>query len=382
MSTITAVTTEKDTLVRYCQRRFDWQLIPKPLSLPFSDELHVATWVEYAKQAKGQGVMAVLQPRLSQLQFPIETGISNTVPYRSATRQGVSTTGMKSATGIPIVAPEQLELIIHRGIAGALPILVVGNRTDFETLVRALRWRNEPESIPSSMGACMITGFNNWDRINTYQRAWKKANPLGDWSAEFRAFLLQKERYQDRFMVVSKGAYSAISAESARLDSELWMNLSTQIRIAHEYTHYLTMRLFKDMQNHMLDELLADYAGLVAAMGKFDLRLFLNFLGLEAYPQFRPSGRMQNYRGTPPLSNENFKQLQHIVHQAAFHLSQFSQQVAKNQTPSTLAQHINLLALTQFSLQELAEKTAVSQLLSVQNKLMTSKEIIFNGSNK
>jgi hypothetical protein len=375
MITMTPFKIESDQLALYCQRRFDWQRVAYPLTFPMNDEPSVAAWAGYAKEASRESCFTALQSRLVQLQFPVEAGISQKNEYRLATRQGASTIGMSMATGISILAPEQIELLIYKGVAGALPILIIGNRTDFETMVQALRWRNEPEPIPPSMGACMIAGYNNWDRIRAYQRTWQAANPLGNWQSEFRALLPQKARYQDRFMLVSKGAYSAVSTKSVQMDTVKWADISTRIRIEHEYTHYLTVRLFNDMQNHMLDELLADYAGLVAAVGTFDLSLFFHFLGLENYPQFRPSGRMQNYRGTPPLSDADFVQLQQLVIQAAQHVSQFSRQTSQPHL-------INVLTLTQFSLAELAGETAVSKLISTPKKLMTSKEVILNGSNK
>lgn len=46
----------------------------------------------------------------------------------------------------------------------------------------------------------------------------------------------------------------------------------------------------------MLDELIADYAGIVAAWGRYRADWFLRFVGLEDYPRYREGGRLQNYR--------------------------------------------------------------------------------------
>ena len=49
------------------------------------------------------------------------------------------------------------------------------------------------------------------------------------------------------------------------------------------------------MRTHLLDELLADFMGIVAARGKYDPSWQLLFLGLEDYPRYRPGGRLENY---------------------------------------------------------------------------------------
>ena len=42
------------------------------------------------------------------------------------------------------------------------------------------------------------------------------------------------------------------------------------------------------MRNNLLDEFIADFAGLAPAFGRYDAGLELRFLGLEAYPAYRP----------------------------------------------------------------------------------------------
>lgn len=72
------------------------------------------------------------------------------------------------------------------------------------------------------------------------------------------------------------------------------------------------------MRNNMRDELIADYQGIVAANGgRYRADWFLRFIGLEAFPEYRQGGRLQNYRGQPPLSDGAFKILQVLVKDAA-----------------------------------------------------------------
>ncbi|MBC6421591.1 MAG: hypothetical protein GDA38_08585 [Hormoscilla sp. SP12CHS1] len=80
---------------------------------------------------------------------------------------------MALATGLILKEPESLQLIIHESAAGEIPVIIAGCREDFVSLVQALTKRNEPHPIPDSMGATMVSGFNNWDRIRQYRASWE-----------------------------------------------------------------------------------------------------------------------------------------------------------------------------------------------------------------
>jgi hypothetical protein len=77
------------------------------------------------------------------------------------------------------------------------------------------------------------------------------------------------------------------------------------------------------MRNNVLDELIADYAGMVAATGAFRAAWFLRFLGLEDYPRYRDGGRLDLYRGDPPLSDGAFHRLHEVIRAAAETLERF-----------------------------------------------------------
>jgi hypothetical protein len=55
------------------------------------------------------------------------------------------------------------------------------------------------------------------------------------------------------------------------------------------------------MRNNLLDEVIADFAGLARTFGRYDARVALRFLGLEAHPEYRAGGRFENYLTTPPI---------------------------------------------------------------------------------
>jgi hypothetical protein len=103
----------------------------------------------------------------------------------------------------------------------------------------------------------------------------------------------------------------------------------------------------------MIDELIADYRGIVAALGYYRSDWFLHFIGLESFPAYRKGGRLENYRGEPVLSDSAFKILQILVKKAAENLDRFDKQFCQMQrTP--LQQVSAIVTLTALTLEELA----------------------------
>lgn len=322
-------------------------------------EPHVATWEEYAALAEASSAFETLKQRLVQFKFPIQAGISQTEAYRHATRKGFSADEMPAATGLVLQQPEQLQLQLYQSLAGAIPILIAGNREDFVTLVRALTLRNEPQPVPLSMGACIVSGFNNWDRIHQYRQHWEAKNydPTARWIDEFQRILPQKELYQDRFIILSRSFYSNIQAQEIRISKSEWQNLSLIIRLEHECTHYFTRRFFNSMRNNILDELIADYRGIVAAIGHYRADWFLRFIGLESFPQYREGGRLQNYLGQPPLCAGAVRILQALIKDAAENLQHFDTDYA-NKLKTLRGQTLVLISLCSLTLEELASPEA------------------------
>ncbi|MEH1919604.1 DUF7005 family protein [Nostoc sp.] len=357
-----ATATEAEELLVYNQNVFDHKTLTHPLKFPLTPELYVAAWEEYVVVARVVGVFEALKQRLVQFQFPIKEGISQTEAYLSATRRGVTADGMHEATGLVLQQPEKLQLILHQSLAGIIPVLITGNREDFLSLVQALTKRNEPQPIPKSMGACIISGFNNWDRIRQYRQKWEAENLASseiNWAKKFQRLIPQKQLYQDKLIILSNGAYSNVSASDMGLEESQWQQLSLTIRLEHECTHYFTRRLFNSMRNNILDELIADYRGIVAATGCYRADWCLRFLGLESFPDYREGGRLQNYLGNPPLSDGAFRILQALVKTAAENLQRFHAEYAQKLTDTNI-QPLMLTTLTYLTLEELASKEANS----------------------
>ncbi|MFM7364835.1 MAG: DUF7005 family protein [Cuspidothrix sp.] len=339
-------------------------------------EPHLATWEQYTQDAAALGTYVTLQTYLVQLQFPIIAGISETPDYRAATRQGKSTKSMKNATGLILQQPEHLKLYIHQTLAGEIPVLVAPNRHDFIALVQALVKKNEPWPVPDAMGACTVQGYNNWHRVHQYQAKWLAENQdhQRDWGSEFQRLTQHPELYRDRFILLSYGVYSHVTANKLGLEEQKWLELSFKIRLEHECTHYVTQRWFNSMRNNILDELIADYRGIVKAIGNYRSDWFLHFVGLEAFPSYRLGGRLENYRGQPELSPGAFKILQQLVKTAAENLEKFDQKIEHSQR-TEIAETAIFIALTTFRLEELASQQGVELL---ETAVEQQKELMIN----
>jgi hypothetical protein len=313
---------EAEELLAYNENLFDLGALGPETRFPLPDEPFVPFWQAAAEEARTRGAFAVLRERLPQLRFPIRRGISETEPYRAATRRGVPVETIPEATG-----PEAVEVVIHPSLAGRIPLLIARGREEFVALLRALTKKNEPEPVPDAQGALMVSGYNNWCRIGELRSLWEARAPAeretATWGEELQRIQARRELYQDRFILLSDGPYSAVPAADLGLGEGEWREMSLVIRREHECAHYFTRRLFGSMRNNVLDELIADYAGLVAATGRFRAAWFLRFVGLEDFPRHRPGGRLDLYRGKPPLSDGAFRVLQALLKAAAETLERF-----------------------------------------------------------
>ncbi|MGH9159232.1 MAG: DUF7005 family protein [Vicinamibacteraceae bacterium] len=277
---------------------------------PLADEPHVERWLMYAREARRVGAFEALRAVFPQLRFPIRANVSEDSAYRAATRRGDVGGAATYGHGLVLREPERLELTVVSSAGGRIPVLVAGCRDDFVALVQAFTERNEPRPVPTSMGACLVKGLTNWDRVADYRARWEREKGTsGDaeaWATELRAFSARKELYQDRFVLLSSGPYSGVSAEDAGRPEPEWLARSLVIRREHELTHYVTWRLYGFLRSHATDEIVADFVGLVRAFGRYPGELARRFLGLEAYPSFRAGGRLEHYRGDPSLSPPAF----------------------------------------------------------------------------
>jgi hypothetical protein len=345
---------QPEELRAYARNAFDVRALDEGLSLPLPDEPFVAFWEARAAEAGERGAFAVLREHMPQLRFPVRAGISDSAGYQGATRRGVPPGETAEATGLELARPEAVELALYPSPAGRIPLIIVRGRPEFVALVQALTHRNEPKPVPDSQGAIMIAGYNNWSRIGELRRHWEESDPAtreaATWKEAFARLQPRRELYQDRFILLSDGPYSAVPAADLGLDEPEWKELSLVLRRDHECAHYLTRRIFGSMRNNLHDELIADYAGITAAAGHYRAAWFLRFLGLESFPAYRAGGRLDLYRGDPPLPDGAFRQLHALIKEVAETVERFD--AGRPDDPKERA--LAMLALAVLGLEELA----------------------------
>jgi len=334
--------------------------ISSSIRFPLADETFVDTWREYSQRASAMGFPALAE-QLVQLRFPVEEGISQTDEYRAVTRRGASADEMASTTGLRFVHPERCSVIIHPTWAGSIPIIQTSCREDFVSLVQAFTARNEPVFVPPSQGACIVAGYNNWDRVRRFRHRWMMEQPTVPFSLSFLSG--HTDEYQDRFLLLGNGPYSGVPAERLGLSCSEWQDLSLTIRREHECAHYWTRRVFSSMKNRIVDELLADYCGLVGACGRLRADWLLTFLGIDNPPTCREDGRLHNYRGNPPLSDEAFEVLQRVTLAAVENLATFDRSAAA-ELSGRRGLLLILLTLSRMSLEDMAGGEAQTLLLT------------------
>ena len=336
-------------LLTYTERTLELDPGNTP-SLPLDDEPHVAAWREYSDACASGDTIRVLASRLVQLNFPVQAGVSHSEAYRAATRRGVWPSPLERRI---LETTGAVYLEIHATPAGHVPVITAAARPDFERLLQTLAHRNEPWPVPAAMGACMIQGLNNWDRIARHRARWQARRDRGDdvpadWSSELKRLTRHKELYQDRLIVLSRGPYSGVPAEELELEDDVWLDRSLVIRREHECTHYFTLRVLGSMRNHLLDELVADYVGLQAAFGSYRAAIAQRFLGIDG--PARADGRIHHYRGE--LSDEAFEALGRIVRRATEEMESWSSARSSSGGDGEVADAI--LHLSKLTVEEIA----------------------------
>ena len=163
----------------------------------------------------------------------------------------------------PLQQEETLRILFAETLGGRLPVIVPGNRDDFLRVEALLNGRED----------------------------------LADFPVTVNAFTMQaraKNIRNHRVILLGQAPYSNVPANLLGLDEEEWIERSCRLRFAHECAHYETLRLFGGMQNHALDEIVADAMGQLAAFGNFSAARQRLFFGLEQGTG-RCTGRLSFY---------------------------------------------------------------------------------------
>lgn len=307
-----------DELILYTQNKF----IAKKQTLDSNNSEFIETWECYEQESQQIGSFNTLKKYLVQLQFPIKKGISKTEEYKNVTLKGKN---KQSGECLILYRPNEITLNLYDSkIAGKIPVLVVPDNRDFNTMVCALSNKNEPKDLPGSMGALFINGINNWDRIHRLKAKWLEKNPFGNWSQAFKSDVLPNPHlFKDKLIVLSRKGYSGIKSEQLGISDEEWKSSSLTIRREHECAHLFTLQYYGCMANNIHDEIIADYAGITKVFGRFNKDWFLHFMGLENYPNYREGGRLQNYQAPIQLSKDAFDGLKVLVKKISETISDF-----------------------------------------------------------
>lgn len=264
---------------------------PDPDDVSFPHEAFVPDWIAIAVEAGCRGCLPALRRHVAELNFPIAAGVKHTPAYVRACLDPAASPDdwprLPVDGGPAWEAPDLVSIHLHDTGTGVLPVIEASARADFLTLVRALGHRNEPVAIPDSMGANFLNGYVNRRRFFAAREA-QAAGRLDPQPPD-------SALWKDRLLLLSSAPYSGASASCLGMSDAQWLGCSRTLRLHHESCHYFIRRLFPKLRFGIQDELVADFAGLVAATGAFQSRHFLAFMGLEDFPEYRQGGRLQNY---------------------------------------------------------------------------------------
>lgn len=137
---------------------------------------------------------------------------------------------------------------------GRLPVITVGQRADFELLVGALSSRPH-QQISSALGAMFFTKL------------------LGPSQSG--------KEVEHRLIILSSGPYSGLSHTHIQLTEAQWLACSLVLREHHELAHYTVRRLAGKTTGGLVEELLADLEGCLAAGGSHFLRHLPLIMGVS-----------------------------------------------------------------------------------------------------
>jgi len=261
----------QQSLADYC-RGFQRASEPWP-PLPLADDITVEWWRQLLVDApscvlQGHRVLEVLQPVLPQLRLPQVPGISRSETYRRLVLRGeeANPAELLAAGPEPLwQLGNALKLWLAPHPCGAMPVLSTPHWSDFCLLVNALVHRGEPIALAHGVHAQAVGGLIHWGLIRRF-------------GPESRA----------RLLLLHEGPYGSVHASEVpgSPGDASWQETSTAWRLEHELTHLATKRLLGEMRLNLLDELVADCMGMVAALGLFDAQLFGRCLGLDpnGYP--------------------------------------------------------------------------------------------------
>ena len=189
---------------------------------------------------------------------------------------------------IELKEPKKVSIEIYNSIAGNIPVIYAKDEEDFYEIVTKLIYKGRPVPNIEKTGASFAYGVSN------------------------------------KFIVLSNKPYSNIPAQKLGLEDEQWRDYSIIIRREHECTHYFTKRFLGSSQNNLHDELIADFTGIMCAIGEFKAKWILAGMGIDLYPEPQEVGRFPVY--TSKLSSEAAEIMKKIIIKVANNVEKWSKQ--------------------------------------------------------
>lgn len=192
------------------------------------------------------------------------------------------------AEEVKLRSPQKVSIEIYSSIAGNIPVIYAKDEEDFYEIVKKLIYKGMPAPNIEKTGASFAYGKSN------------------------------------RFIILSNKPYSNIPAEKLDLEDEQWREYSVTIRREHECTHYFTKRFLGSSQNNLHDELVADFTGIMCAVGEFKAKWFLAGMGIDMYPEKQEVGRFPVY--TAKLSDKAAEIMKKVIIKVANNVEKWSKQ--------------------------------------------------------
>ncbi len=300
-------------------------------------------WEDHlSNDLKGKDAIDFLRLCFPQLNFSIEKNIEETQLYKDVVLRGNFEKINDINNNLSLIDINGISLFLYNSFAGDIPVLVIPNKDDFNSIIQVLLYKNNPISLPSSMGASLINGINNWKKINNIKNKWLLQNSHFSWNEEFKTNVLpNKNLYKDGLIILSQKPYSGVSSTSVNIDQEKWLSISLKIRLEHECTHLYTMKRFGIASNNLHDELIADYVGIIKSVGFYNKDWMLAFMGLENSQDYRIGARLENYIKDIKIDSEDFLYLASIIRKAIENIYLFDMKIGKASSNEDLKTRID-----------------------------------------
>lgn len=255
---------------------------PPGFDVDHPDEVHVDWWRDHHDRHGGSA--SSLLAALPQFEIEIAEAASASDAYARLVRRMEPSDGSIDAASV-FDDPNGVSWRIEAHPAGALPVVVLEAREDFERAYRALGARCEPVPVGRKVHALYVSGLPSPVRARAARSTFlASGNDPADWAAEMRRRrAVDATSFHDRLILLHPAPYAGLAPSEVgdEFDAVTWTAASMRLRLEHEFTHHATARLLGSFRLHVHDEVIADLMGYGVAIGRFEADLFLKGLGIR-----------------------------------------------------------------------------------------------------